>query len=171
MKLEGVRCMNWSIGFSYVGLFFLFMLYIPNIIWSKYKPKDYDIFMKTENKVLVIFEKIGEVLVTCVSLIFTDFNINAINYWSIVLLLAFLVMLLYEIYWIKYFRSEKTMQDMYSSLLGIPVAGATLSVFAFLLLGIYGRNIVMILSVILLGIGHIGISLGHRKQIQIGGKI
>ena len=63
------------------------------------------------------------------------------------------------------------MQDMYSSLLGIPVAGATLPVFAFLLLGIYGRNIVMILSVILLGIGHIGISLGHRKQIQIGGKI
>lgn len=163
--------MNWNLGFSYVGLIFLFMLYIPNIIWSKYKPKDYDTSMKTENKVLVIFEKIGEVLVTCVSLIFTDFNINTISYWSIVLLLAGLVMLLYEIYWIKYFRSEKTMQDMYSSLLGIPVAGATLPVFAFLLLGIYGRNIIMILSVLLLGIGHIGISLSHRKQLKMGGKI
>ena len=33
-------------------------------------------------------------------------------------------MILYEVYWIRYFRSNRTMEDMYSSLLGIPVAGA-----------------------------------------------
>ena len=38
---------------------------------------------------------------------------------------------------------------MYSSILGIPVAGATLPVLAFLLLGVYGKNIFLIFSSIL----------------------
>jgi hypothetical protein len=66
-------------------------------------------------------------------------------------------MVLYEIYWVRYFRSEKTMGDFYSSLLGVPVAGATLPVAAFFLLAIYGRNIFLVLAVMILGVGHIGI--------------
>ena len=31
-----------NLGFSYIGLIFLLMLMIPNIIWSKNKPKEYD---------------------------------------------------------------------------------------------------------------------------------
>ena len=49
-----------NFGFSYVGLIFLLMLYIPNIIWSKNSPKDYDKYVKNENKVLVILERIGK---------------------------------------------------------------------------------------------------------------
>ena len=157
--------MNIHFGFSYIGLIFLLMLMIPNIIWSKNKPKNYDIFVKKENKLLLVFERIGEVLVACLALIFTDFNINNISIWSIILLIAFLIMLLYEIYWIRYFKSKKTMKDFYSSILGIPVAGATLPVLAFLLLGIYGKNIFLIISTIILGIGHIGIHYNHKKEI------
>ncbi len=156
--------MNIHFGFSYVGLIFLLMLMILNIIWSKNKPKDYDKYVNNENKVLLLFERIGEVLVTCLSLLFNDFNINKISNWSIILLIAFILMLLYEIYWIRYFKSNRTMKDMYSSLMGIPVAGATLPVIAFLLLGIYGKNIFLILSTIILGIGHIGIHLNHKKE-------
>ena len=152
-------------GFSYIGFLFLLMLMIPNMIWSKNRPKDYDKYVVNENKILLIFERVGEVLVTGLSLIFADFNINAISSWSIILLVAFLLMVLYEIYWVRYFRNEKTMKDMYSSLLGVPVAGATLPVFAFFLLGIYGRNIFLMSSTVILGIGHIGIHLNHRKEI------
>ena len=155
-----------NFGFSYVGLLYLLMLYIPNIIWSKNMPKDYDKYVLNENKVLLFFERIGEVLVTFLAVIFKDFNINNISYWSIILLISFLFMILYEIYWIRYFKSNKTMQDMYSSILGIPVAGATLPVLGFLLLGIYGKNIFMIISIIILGIGHIGIHLNHRNEIK-----
>ncbi len=49
------------------------------------------------------------------------------------------------------------MGDFYSSLLGVPVAGATLPVAAFFLLAIYGRNIFLVLAVMILGVGHIGI--------------
>lgn len=156
--------MNVHFGFSYVGLIFLLMLIIPNIIWAKNKPKDYDKYVKNENKILLIFERIGEVTVTCFSLIFSDFNINKIYTWTALLPAAFILMVLYEIYWLRYFKSSKTMKDMYSSMLGIPVAGATLPVVAFLLLGIYGKNIFLIVSTVILGIGHIGIHLNHRKE-------
>ena len=80
--------------------------------------------------------------------------------------MAFALMVLYEIFWIRYFRSEKTMKDFYSSILGIPVAGATLPVLAFWLMAIYGKNILLGVAVIILGIGHIGIHLMHKKEIE-----
>ena len=158
--------MNFNFGFSYIGLIFLAMLMIPNMIWTKNKPRDYDNYIKNENKILLMFERVGEILVTCISLIFTDFNINNMSIWNIILLIAFILMILYEIYWIKYFKSNKTVKDFYSSLLGIPVAGATLPVLAFLLLGIYGKNIFLIISTVILGIGHIGIHLNHKKEVE-----
>jgi hypothetical protein len=154
-----------NLGFSYIGLIFLFMLFIPNIIWSKNKPKDYEKSVKNENKILLMFERIGQILVTCISLIFSDFNIHKYSLWIIWLLAAFIIMIMYELYWIKYFKSNKTLKDFYSSLLWVPVAGATLPIIAFLLLGIYGMNLLLIISVIILGIGHIGIHLNHKKEI------
>lgn len=56
------------------------------------------------------------------------------------------------------------MGDFYSSLLGVPVAGATLPVAAFFLLAVYGKNIFLALAVIILGVGHIGIHLTHREE-------
>ena len=156
-----------NFGFSYIGLIFLMMLMIPNIIWSKNKPKDYDKYVKNENKVLLLFERIGESTTLCISLIFKDFNISQISFKSIFLLIAFLLMILYEIYWIRYFKSAKTMKDMYSSIIGIPVAGATLPVIAFFFLGIYGTNILLVISTIILGIGHIGIHLNHYKLFYL----
>ena len=153
-------------GFSYVGLSFLVMLMLPNIIWTKNQPKDYEKYVVNENKVLLTFERIGEVLVSCVALVFSDFNIKPWSNWSWWLAAAFLLMVLYEIYWIRYFRSEKTMKDFYSSILGIPVAGATLPVLAFLFLAIYGRNVILGVAVLILGIGHIGIHLMHKKEIE-----
>lgn len=156
--------MNIHFGFSYIGLIFLLMLMIPNIIWSKNKPESYDKYAKNENKVLLIFERIGQITVTFFSLIFSDFNINKISFRTVILLFAFILMILYEIYWVRYFNSDKTMKDMYRSLLGIPVPLASLPVLAFLLLGLYGKNIFLILSTVLLGIGHIGIHLNHKKE-------
>lgn len=155
-----------NFGFSYIGLIFLLMLTVPNLIWTKNMPRDYEKYVKNEKKPLVILEKAGQVLVTCVSLIFSDFNIKSVSLWSLWLLSAFLLMVLYEIYWIRYFKSNKTMKDFYRDLLGIPVAGAVLPVAAFLLLGIYGKNVFLAVSVVILGIGHIGIHYEHMKEIR-----
>lgn len=153
-------------GFSYVGLIYLAMLFVPNLFWTKHKPKDYDKYVKNENKVLRIFENTGQVLVTCIVLIFKDFNVKFDSIWTIWLLLSFVLMVLYELNWLRYFKSEKTVKDFYRSLLGIPVAGATLPVIALLLLGVYGKNLLLIIAVLILGIGHIGIHLNHKKEIS-----
>jgi hypothetical protein len=153
-----------NFGFSYVGLIFLIMLMVPNLIWTGHQPKDYEKYAARENKVLLAFERAGEVLTSCAALIFSDFNIKPWSERSWWLIAAFLLMILYEIFWIRYFRSEKTMADFYRSILGIPVAGATLPVIAFILLAVYGKNAVLGVAVTILGIGHIGIHLMHKKD-------
>ena len=57
----------FTFGFSYMGLIYLLMLFIPNMIWAKNPPEGYT--TEDENKVLAIIERIGEVLCTCCSLI------------------------------------------------------------------------------------------------------
>lgn len=151
-------------GFSYVGFVFMLMLIVPNLIWTKYPPEEYD--FKDENKVLLVFERVGQVGVTGVALVFSDFNIQGWSSWSIWLIAAFVLMILYECWWLRYFKSNRTWKDFYSNFYGIPVAGATLPVVAFFFLGIYGRVIWLIVSVIIFGIGHIGIHLQHRREMH-----
>ena len=151
-------------GFSSIGLIFLLMLTIPNLIWARHQPKGYD--FRSENKILVAFERIGQVLVTCTALIFSDFNLHPWSIWTLWLIAAVILMLMYEGWWIKYFKSKKTLADFYSSFCGVPVAGATLPVLAFFLLGVYGKVIWLLISAVILGIGHIGIHLQHRKEIR-----
>lgn len=153
-----------TFGFSYVGLIYLLMLFIPNIIWTKHKPIGYD--FQGENKILLLFERFGQICVTCCVLIFSDFNIGALSLWSIWLAASFLLMLVYELYWLRYFRGEHTLLNFYRSIGGIPVPGASLPVAAFLLLGIYGKVIWLVISIIILGIGHIGIHLQRLKRLN-----
>ena len=150
-------------GFSYIGLLYLIMLFVPNIFWTKNLPENYT--CENENRILLIFERTGEVLTVACALIFSDFNLRPISLSSLWLALSFTFMILYEIWWIRYFKSDKKLSDFYSSFWIIPVAGATLPVFAFFLLGIYGRVIWMIISSVILGIGHIGIHIQHKKDI------
>lgn len=151
------------LGFSFVGFIYLLMLFIPNIIWSKNQPTNYD--ATQENKILLVSERIGQVCCTCIVLIFSDFNIATFSLWSLWLIVSFLLMLFYEICWIRYFINEHTEENFYRSFYGIPVPLASLPVTAFLLLGIYGKVIWLIASAIILGIGHIGIHVQHLKAI------
>ena len=137
-------------GFSYTGLIFLLMLTIPNLIWTKHQPEGYD--FHDENKVLLIFERVGQVLVTCTALIFSNFNLRPWSPWTLWLVAATILMLMYEGWWVRYFKSRKTMSDFYSSFCGAPVAGATLPVIAFFLLGIYGKGVWLMISVAILGV-------------------
>jgi hypothetical protein len=153
------------IGFSYIGLIFLLMLFIPNLIWTKKKPQEYT--AEGENKILLTFERIGQVLTTCCVLMFSDFNLHKWTNWSWWLVAAIICMVMYEIYWERYFSSERKLADYYRSLFGIPLAGATLPVIAFFLLGVYGKVICMLIATVILGIGHIGIHLQHYNEINM----
>lgn len=152
------------LGFSYVGLMFLLMLFIPNIAWSKTTPKDYHTFR--ENKTLLWFERLGQVFCTCSLLIFRDFKIVSYSGWSWWLIASFLLMILYEMNWMRYFSNEHTIENLYRDFYGIPLPGASLPVLALLLLGIYGKVIWLIASAIFMGIGHLGLHRQHFHTIK-----
>lgn len=161
----------YDLGFCVTGFVFLLMLFVPNIIWAcKAKPAGYDEVAKKENKLLLLLERMGEALVSVSLMVFTALNPKVMVFegfyfeWKIIIwMTAFVLMVLYECYWIKYFKSPKTMKDFYMSYMGFPVAGATLPVIECLLLGIYSGNAIVICASIILGIGHIGIHLMHKK--------
>ncbi|MCM3766229.1 hypothetical protein [Neobacillus niacini] len=153
------------LGFSYVGLIYLLMLWIPIIIWSRNKPIDYDTTI--ENKILLLFERAGQVCCTVSILIFSDFKIAPFSAWSWWLIASFFLMIFYEMSWIRYFKNEHTERNFYLSFYGIPVPGASLPVLAFLLLGIYGKVVWLIASAVIIGVGHIGIHIQHLKAAQL----
>lgn len=151
------------LGFSYVGVFYLLLLFVPNLIWARHQPEGYE--TQSEHPALLLFERAGQVCVTCCAVIFSDFNLRPWTSWSLWLAASALLMALYEVWWVRYFRSPRRLSDFYSSLWGIPLAGAVLPVLAFLMLGIYGKVVWMVLSAGILGIGHIGIHVQHRRQL------
>lgn len=153
-----------TFGFSYVGLAFLVMLLLPNLLWTRAQPKGYS--AQGENRVLQGLERGGEITCSAAALCFQDLNLRPWSLWSLWLVGAFGLMVLYELWWVQYFRSPRRLEDFYSSMLGVPVAGATLPVLAFLLLGLYGRLLWLILAALVLGVGHIGIHLEHRRALR-----
>jgi len=159
---KGVEKMLGNFGISVIGIIYMLMLEVPNLMWVKRKPEGYD--PTGENKVLLVIERVGMVMCTASILIFTDYLPRGADSrigWFIASL-AF--MLVYEGYWIRYFRSPRGLWDFYRPFLGVPVPGATLPVIAFLLLGIDGQVGILVVSAIILGIGHIGIHLGHIRK-------
>ena len=74
-----------TFGFSYIGLIWLLMLLVPNFIWTKNQPKDYEKYAANENKFLLVLERSGEFIVTPVALIFSDFNFKGWNFWLAVM--------------------------------------------------------------------------------------
>lgn len=149
------------IHISWWGIGYLCLLFIPNIIWSYHKPIGYD--SSFEDRLLLLFERVGEVLVTCFAIV----QFQLVRYeMNIFIIISMICMILYECYWIRYFTGQKTLNDFYQPFLKIPVPGALLPVIGFLLLGLYQHHYLLIGSTIILGIGHIGIHLQHLREIS-----
>lgn len=163
--------MTIDFGFSYIGLSFLLLLLIPNIIWSKHQPKNDAQYVKQENRYLRILERIGEVVISCLLVICKNFHIPQSSVGIILLVLSYMCMVFYEICWIRYFKSPKTMSHFYRPFMKLPIPLAILPIFAFVMLGLYGANMYLIIATLVFGIGHIGIHLQHYRQIKNKEKI
>ena len=151
-------------GFSWTGLVFSALLIAPNLFWTKNKPRGYS--AAGEDRRLLVLERVGEAGTLCAALFCRDTAPGPGSGWSLGLVASAVLMLLYECWWVRYFKSGKELTDFYSSFLGVPLAGATLPVGAFLLLGIYARLIPLLFFTLVLGVGHIGIHLQHRRALE-----
>lgn len=154
-------------GFSFVGAAFLAALFVPNLWWAwRGRPVGYD--PTGEPRVLRILERCGQVLTAAAALVFSDTNPQAFSAWSWWLVAAVVLLVTYLTCWVRYGRSDRNQADFYRSLGPVPVPLATLPVAAFVLLGIYGRLLPLIVATLLLGVGHIGIHLYHVRTLDAG---
>lgn len=148
-------------GFSFVGAGFLLALFVPNLLWARFAlPRGYD--ASGENRILRALERVGQVLTSAALLLFTDTSTSPWSWW---LVAAVVLMAAYELCWVRYFTSDRGVSDFYRSFLGVPVPLATLPVAACLSLGIHGSLLPLVGATVVLGIGHIGIHLEHRRGL------
>ena len=164
--LTKVWKVRMQFGLSIVGIVFLAMLFMPNIKWAKNQPLGYEELSRHENKILLVFERIGQVLATTSAVIFVC--PRGLSFpWLLWLIAALLLMLLYEVAWARYFKGGEKLDGMYQPLGPIPVPIATLPVAALALLGIWYQSPIAVIAAIILGIGHIGIHLGHLRELSV----
>jgi len=132
------------------------------MLWTKHQPEGYDPAM--EQKGLVIIERMGEIAVSALSVVLLtkDNTFASLIYF----ILSFLCMLLYELFWFRYFQ-HPCMQTFYGSMFHIPMPGALLPVLAFFLFGLYTRAYALMLADCILAFGHLGIHNAHRKDSGI----
>jgi hypothetical protein len=153
-----------QLGFSMVGVVFLAMLFVPNVMWAKNQPPGYEQISGRESKVLLMFERVGQALTTTAAVVFVcpqGFSFP----WLVWLLAAFLLMVLYEVAWVRYFRGGEKLDGMYQPLGPIPVPIASLPVAAAVLLGVWYQSPIAVVAAVILGIGHVGIHLGHLREL------
>lgn len=96
--------MDWlmpQFGSSYMGALFLALLLVPNLLWTKNRPGDYD--PKGENKALQALERVGQVLVAALCLCKADLDLRPWTAQSGRLVAAGVFMVFYEGFW----RREK----------------------------------------------------------------
>lgn len=152
-------------GFSWVGVAFLLMLFVPNIIWSRNMPLGYDVLARSENRALLAFERVGEVM-ACVTAVVFVCPQGFSPPWVLWLLVSLLLMLLYEAAWVRFFKDGSNLATMYAPLGIIPVPLASLPVLALLLLGVWCLSPFTVAAAVILGIGHIGIHASHARQLR-----
>lgn len=164
---------SYAVGFSYFGLIFVALLLIPNIIFGFTITDELRDALENKNMFLTITERVGEALICIVLLLFPANNPRAVIKPQICMffsrrfewfVLVVLFMAIYEIFWIRFFRSKKTVKDLYHSTCGVPFAGAILPCFAVFCLGVYAGNLVTIAAAVIFTIGHLGIHISCYKR-------
>lgn len=153
-----------QLGISISGILFLLMLFIPNMRWTRRKPAGYGEISGYESRALLALERLGQAITTYTAVLFVC--PEGLSFpWILWLAAAVLLMVLYEIAWARYFRGGEKLCDMYRPLGPIPVPIASLPIAAFVLLGVWHESPIAIISALILAVGHIGIHLGHAREL------
>lgn len=148
---------NASVGWLNVfGLIIVILIMVPNIIYAiKFKNQE----NKCINKYMIIMEQIGRYT----SLFFMIFNIgiaefgfSSLNAFIAYLICNLVLLLIYWTVWIFYIEEQKTWNSLLLAILPTVI---------FLITGITLMHVLLVISSLLFGIGHIYITYKNVKHI------
>lgn len=149
--MVGKLGMSWLNVF---GLVFVVLLLIPNIIYAvKYR----DVENLCKNKVMNVLEQIGRygsMFLMVFNIGIAEFGFTSTNAFLIYFLGSIVLMLAYWIIWIIFFVNQSMWNRM---------ALAIIPTLLFLLNGCTLRHILLIVTAILFGIGHIYVTYMNAR--------
>lgn len=149
--VAGKLGMSWLNVF---GLVFVVLLLIPNIIYAvKYR----DVENLCKNKVMNVLEQIGRygsMFLMVFNIGIAEFGFVSTNAFLIYFLGSIVLMLAYWIIWIIFFVNQSMWNRM---------ALAIIPTLLFLLSGCTLRHILLIITAIVFGIGHIYVTYINAK--------
>ncbi|MGN0403628.1 MAG: hypothetical protein ACI4F1_00250 [Bariatricus sp.] len=147
-----------QIGWSWINIFgfiLVVLMLLPNILYAfRFRGQE----NKVTNKWIILVEQIGRYA----SMFLMVFNIGIaeFGFQSVVAFLVYgignlLLLVTYWIIWILYFKEQKLWKSM---------ALAILPTCMFLLSGITLRHVLLVVSAVVFGIGHIYITYQNAKE-------
>lgn len=147
-----------QLGWSWINIFgfiLVVLMLIPNILYA-FRIRGQE--NKVTNKVINLLEQIGRY--TSMFLMVFNIGIAEFGFHSVAAFLAYgigniLLLVIYWILWILYFKEQKLWKSM---------ALAIIPICMFLLSGITLRHMLLVVSAVVFGIGHIYITYQNAKE-------
>lgn len=161
---------SYRLGFSCFGAALLFAIALPKLILRLAWPPAPQ--ASPENRILAAMKRIGAAAAATAALIFTAWDPvifrGADGYLyvpgdNLYLLLILGLLAVYARFWIRRFRNGCPRAAPYADFAGFPATDATLVFLMLLLLGIYGRQLLMTAAAVIFGVGAIGPAVRHSR--------
>lgn len=154
-----------NLNFYWISLFIPIVVLAPNLLWFLFPP----INMPTAEEIkepitLTILENIGRVGVIIIPL-FYPIIIDAASHYCLVAMIVLLF--IYYAGWFRFLKS-RNYTDGFLPLrwIPIPIPMAVCPVMYFILSAVLLKSILMLMSALILGVGHILISYREYQRIN-----
>lgn len=139
------------------------LVLIPNLFFFKTKPAHPPENPPKENPILSVAEGIGRICVFALP-VFSAIHIK--SFYEISALIGMILLILFYYWgWSRYFTVNREYKLLFMPIMGIPVPMAIGPVLYFLLATVILHSPYMFIGSVILGIGHIPISLNTYYQI------
>jgi hypothetical protein len=140
------------------------LVLIPNLFFFKTKPAHPPENPPGENPILSVAERIGRI---CVFVLPVLSEIHIRSLYEISALIGMILLILFYYWgWLRYFLGNREYKLLFAPIMGIPVPMATGPVLYFLLAAVVLHSPYLLIGGVILGIGHIPISLNTYYQTK-----
>jgi len=151
-------------GFSIIGLLLAVSIYLPNLLFIIFPPKNVPDGLKDAGIIYTVLVRIGQAGCLVLLVISKDNYLNvSIDIWFI--LMAICILAYYSL-WIRYVIKGHAFSLAFKPLVFLPIPMAIFPVFAFGFAALWGKSIILGIVVALLAIGHFVNSRHTYKLIK-----
>ncbi len=145
--------MQFSLGFSWIGLVIFALPMVPNLLFFLLPPKGEQEQAKEGGKLIGMLENVGRI--AYLLLIIFVLSGKEITLLSPVTIAMLIFLFLYYMLWLRYFLANRETSLLGKSFLKIPVPMAVFPVSYFVLAAFWLGNLPALAAALLFGIAHL----------------